>query len=79
MWYVLFQHLGVFDNVVCGLRVRKIAPAELETRVMEIQKYFLLMNREEIGSPKCASRFIAQFAHFRRPHRVRVPYIVEVR
>ncbi len=33
--YGLFPHLDVFDNVAYGLRVRKVAPAELETRVME--------------------------------------------
>ena len=33
--YGLFPHLDVFDNVAYGLRVRKIAPAEIETRVME--------------------------------------------
>ena len=33
--YGLFPHLDVFDNVAYGLRVRKVPPAELETRVME--------------------------------------------
>ena len=33
--YGLFPHLDVFDNVAYGLRVRKIAAAEIETRVME--------------------------------------------
>ena len=33
--YGLFPHLDVFDNVAYGLRVRKVAPAELETRVLE--------------------------------------------
>ena len=33
--YGLFPHLDVFDNVAYGLRVRKVGPAEIETRVME--------------------------------------------
>ena len=33
--YGLFPHLDVFDNVAYGLRVRKVADAEIETRVME--------------------------------------------
>ena len=33
--YGLFPHLVVFDNVAYGLRVRKVGPAEIETRVME--------------------------------------------
>ena len=33
--YGLFPHLDVFDNVAYGLRVRKVAASEIETRVME--------------------------------------------
>ena len=33
--YGLFPHLDVFDNVAYGLRVRKVAEPEIETRVME--------------------------------------------
>ncbi len=33
--YGLFPHLDVFDNVAYGLRVRKIAAPQIETRVME--------------------------------------------
>jgi iron(III) transport system ATP-binding protein len=33
--YGLFPHLDVFDNVAYGLRVRNIASAEIETRVLE--------------------------------------------
>ncbi len=33
--YGLFPHLDVFDNVAYGLRVRKVAAAEIETRVLE--------------------------------------------
>ena len=33
--YGLFPHLDVFDNVAYGLRIRKVAAPELETRVMQ--------------------------------------------
>ena len=33
--YGLFPHLDVFDNVAYGLRVRKVATADIETRVNE--------------------------------------------
>jgi iron(III) transport system ATP-binding protein len=33
--YGLFPHLDVFDNVAYGLRVRKIAAGQIETRVLE--------------------------------------------
>lgn len=33
--YAIFPHLSVFDNVAYGLRARKVARKEIETRVME--------------------------------------------
>ena len=33
--YALFPHMSILDNVAYGLRVRKVGPAEIETRVME--------------------------------------------
>lgn len=34
--YALFPHLTIFDNVAFGLRLRKVANAEIEKRVMDV-------------------------------------------
>ncbi len=34
--YALYPHLSVYDNIAFGLRLRKVAPAETQKRVMAV-------------------------------------------
>src|SRR5262249_46169105 len=34
--YALFRHMNVFENIAFGLRVRRVAPAEVRERVTEL-------------------------------------------
>jgi len=36
--YALFPHLGVFDNIAFGLRMKKVPPAEVGTRVRRVME-----------------------------------------
>ena len=38
--YVLFPHMTIFDNVAFGLRARKVAKKEIDTRVRKMLEYF---------------------------------------
>ena len=44
--YALFEHLDVRNNVAFGLKRRKVAPAEIETRVAEALELVQLRGRE---------------------------------
>jgi len=50
--YALFPHLDVFENVAYGLRVRKVAPAELARQVEETLRSVRLegFGRRSVGS-----------------------------
>jgi len=47
--YALFRHMTVFENVAFGLRVRKVPPAEVRTRVDELLR---LVRLEGLGGRK---------------------------
>jgi iron(III) transport system ATP-binding protein len=45
--YALFPHLSVFDNIAYGLRVRRVPPAELKSRVAEVLRSVQLEGLEK--------------------------------
>ncbi len=45
--YALFPHLSIYDNIAFGLRARKMAPAEIESRVAEGVAMLHLAGMEE--------------------------------
>ncbi len=52
--YALFPHLSAWDNVAFGLRLRRVAPAELQRRVDE--------SLDSVGLQKLAARLPAQLS-----------------
>jgi spermidine/putrescine ABC transporter ATP-binding subunit len=52
--YALFPHLTVFDNIAFGLRLRRIAKAEIAERVLRILRL--------VDLPEMAARFPAQLS-----------------
>ena len=45
--YALFPHLNVFDNIAFGLKIKKVNPREIETRVKEALRLVNLKNFEK--------------------------------
>lgn len=44
--YALFPHMNVFDNVAFGLKIKKVAPKEIQTRVKEALRLVQLPHYE---------------------------------
>ncbi|HEX9077372.1 MAG TPA: ABC transporter ATP-binding protein [Anaerolineae bacterium] len=45
--YAIFPHLNVFDNIVYGLKIKKLSPAEIRHRAEEVMKLTQLTGLED--------------------------------